>query len=156
VDQSLPFEITQLKRCAICKALLPKTEFNVNRGRRDGLQSHCRECNRARSKAYYARNPEKHRAVVAERKQRVRSEHQARMLDYLREHACADCGEDDLLVLEFDHLRDKQANISYLVHHGKSWPVVLDEIAKCEVVCANCHRRRTHRRQGTYRVSGEG
>jgi hypothetical protein len=52
------------------------------------------------------------------------------------------------VVLEFDHLRDKVANISKLVHLGADWETTLAEIAKCEVVCANCHRRRTARRAG--------
>ena len=64
---------------------------------------------------------------------------------------CADCGERDPVVLEFDHLRDKTFDIgSKLIH--KAWPAVLAEIAKCEVVCANCHRRRTARRRGALRV----
>jgi 5-methylcytosine-specific restriction endonuclease McrA len=67
---------------------------------------------------------------------------------YLREHLCTDCGEPDIVVLEFDHLRDKTAAVSALVHQGVSWERVLEEIAKCEVVCANCHRRRTARRAG--------
>lgn len=58
---------------------------------------------------------------------------------------CVDCGEVDPIVLEFDHLRDKEFN---LAHYAKaSWERLHAEIAKCEVVCANCHRRRTHSRR---------
>jgi 5-methylcytosine-specific restriction endonuclease McrA len=74
-------------------------------------------------------------------------ENQALLRAYLREHPCTDCGEWDIVVLEFDHLRDKTANVSRLVHIAP-WPRVLEEIAKCEVACANCHRRRTARRAG--------
>jgi hypothetical protein len=63
-----------------------------------------------------------------------------------------DCGETDPDVLEFDHLRDKRADISTLVQYGVSWKTVQDEIAKCEVRCANCHRRRTATRGGYYRT----
>jgi hypothetical protein len=56
------------------------------------------------------------------------------------------------MVLEFDHLRDKEFSISKgLV--DRNWQSVLDEIAKCDVVCANCHRRRTAKRGGFARAA---
>ena len=71
-------------------------------------------------------------------------------MDYLRLHPCVDCGESDIVVLEFDHLRDKTRNVSYLIGTGEI-PRIKEEIAKCDVVCANCHRRRTSERGGWYR-----
>ena len=46
------------------------------------------------------------------------------------------------MVLEFDHLRDKRFNIGAALPY-RNWAELLAEIEKCEVVCANCHRRRT-------------
>ena len=74
------------------------------------------------------------------------------LVAYLREHPCTDCGETDPLVLEFDHLRDKKFSIAKIWRDHK-WEMVLDEMAKCEVVCANCHRRRTARRGGFIRAA---
>jgi hypothetical protein len=54
-----------------------------------------------------------------------------------------DCGEDDIRVLEFDHVVDKICDIARLVHEGASPEVIEMEIEWCDVVCANCHRRRT-------------
>jgi hypothetical protein len=54
-------------------------------------------------------------------------------------------------VLEFDHLRDKEFTIGQALPY-RNWQSILDEIAKCDVVCANCHRRRTARRKGSPRV----
>lgn len=64
---------------------------------------------------------------------------------YLLQHPCTDCGEGDPLVLEFDHVGEgnKITDISRMVSGGWSVPVIKDEIEKCEVCCANCHRRRT-------------
>jgi hypothetical protein len=61
---------------------------------------------------------------------------------------CADCGyREHSGSLEFDHTADdKLANISTLVNQGFSTWVILREIAKCDAVCANCHRRRTRER----------
>jgi hypothetical protein len=86
------------------------------------------------------------------RKQRRTAENQAWIIVYLQAHPCVDCGESDPIVLEFDHLRDKERNVSALVLGGWEWARVLEEIEKCEVVCANCHRRRTARRTNSYRV----
>jgi hypothetical protein len=51
--------------------------------------------------------------------------------------------------LEFDHLRDKCFDIGQSLPY-RSWQSILDEIEKCEVVCANCHRRRTARRAAPF------
>jgi hypothetical protein len=59
---------------------------------------------------------------------------------------CVDCGESNHIVLDFDHIKNKKYNISRMIHDGFSWAAIKKEIAKCEVVCANCHRIRTHDR----------
>ena len=72
------------------------------------------------------------------------------LLDFFAENPCLDCGEKDPIVLEFDHLGDKDFNIAKGIR-DRNWKTVLAEIAKCDVVCANCHRRRTARRGGFMR-----
>lgn len=72
----------------------------------------------------------------------------ARKVDLLKSKPCMDCGgEFQPCVMDFDHREpaDKIANVSRLVRDGK-FKQILDEIAKCDVVCANCHRIRTWRR----------
>lgn len=73
-------------------------------------------------------------------------------MTYFHNHPCVDCGETDPIVLEFDHLQDKKFAISAGIRN-RNWADVLDEIAKCEVVCANCHRRRTIMRGGFIRAA---
>jgi hypothetical protein len=55
-------------------------------------------------------------------------------------------------VLEFDHLRDKAFDVAQALPY-RNWPSILAEIEKRQVVCANCHRRRTARRNGTVTVT---
>ncbi len=74
------------------------------------------------------------------------------LVEYLRTHPCVDCGEDDVLVLEFDHLEDKLFSIAR-GFRDRPLQALLDEMAKCEVVCANCHRRRTAARGGFLRAA---
>jgi hypothetical protein len=76
----------------------------------------------------------------------------AELLKYLASHPCVDCGETDPVVLEFDHLRDKTHEVPALATMGVSWARVMREIDKCEVVCCNCHRKRTHQRSGSWRL----
>jgi hypothetical protein len=68
---------------------------------------------------------------------------------------CVDCGyKDHAVALDFDHLPgcDKVANISKLVKNDTDWDTIAEEIAKCVVVCARCHRVRTHERRTVNRM----
>lgn len=66
-----------------------------------------------------------------------------RLRAYKAAQGCADCGENDPIVLDFDHVRgEKSFDIGHALG-AKGWSTLLKEIEKCDVVCANCHRRRT-------------
>lgn len=74
--------------------------------------------------------------------------HEARKLitqflwDYKLQHPCIDCKESDPILLEFDHVRGtKKFNISNAVQYAMA--TVLGELAKCDVRCVSCHRRKT-------------
>lgn len=152
MDEPLPFaEPSAVKRCTLCKRLLPLEGFHRNRSRRDGRQNACKPCNIARNQRWYREHPTARAARMDDYAKRRRDGNRARVLAYLRTHPCVDCGETDPVVLDFDHLRAKFRNVSLMVLRNHPWPRILDEIAKCEVVCANCHRRRTAKRAGTYR-----
>jgi hypothetical protein len=135
------------KRCCTCGVIKPLEEFNRLTKAKDGRQPACRECNRR----WHAENKERHNALIHERNKRHRSEKRRLMLEYLLSHPCVVCGESDPAVLEFDHLRDKRLNVSEMMNRDYPWGSVLREIEKCEVVCANCHRRRTYARRPSYR-----
>jgi hypothetical protein len=58
---------------------------------------------------------------------------------------CADCGQRyPAVVMDFDHQRDKRYKVSRLAQTNHSVKALRAEMDKCEVVCANCHRIRTH------------
>jgi hypothetical protein len=59
---------------------------------------------------------------------------------------CKDCGETyPYYVMHFDHLQDKKFNIGSSTNLSRA--SLLIEISKCEIVCANCHAERTHKRR---------
>jgi hypothetical protein len=64
---------------------------------------------------------------------------------------CVDCGETDLRTLEFDHIEQKRFPVMTAVWEGHSIERLTQEIDRCEVRCANCHRLRTAERGGHFR-----
>lgn len=77
---------------------------------------------------------------------RQKQAYKKRLIEIKQSSGCVDCGETNPIVLDFDHLKDKKYNVSRMIHDGFSWKAIRKEIDKCEVVCANCHRIRTHSR----------
>lgn len=119
-----------------------------SKGQRDSL---CRPCRSAYGKEHYAANRQRYIDLARERKQAAALERYRYLIEFFRDHPCVDCGERDPLVLEFDHLGDKQFNVG-AGFAERNWDSILAEIEKCEVVCANCHRRRTAQRRRSFRV----
>ena len=64
------------------------------------------------------------------------------ILSYLTTHPCVECGESNILVLEFDHRRNKIDGVMSLARTGITITKLTKEIAKCDVRCANCHKLR--------------
>lgn len=75
---------------------------------------------------------------------KTKQQYKKRLKEIKEASGCVDCGIKNHIVLDFDHIRDKKYNISRMIHDGFSWAAIKKEIAKCEVVCANCHRLRTY------------
>lgn len=139
-----------MKRCARCGEEKTVSEFsfeNKHTGRRSTI---CKSCVRAYSRAHYEANKTAYRVRIRRTKRLRKAARLDYIVRYLEAHPCVDCGEGDPLVLEFDHLRDKEFNIGR-DFNDRPWREVLAEIAKCEVRCANCHRRRTAERGGFLR-----
>lgn len=136
-----------MKYCAKCRTEKPLSEFNKNTGRKDGLQAQCRDCGKSRNNANYQENAVR-RSSIRSNADLSRQRTRKYVREYLKTHPCVDCGEDDPIVLDFDHVRgEKLSEISTLAKKGWSLDKIVDEITKCDVRCANCHRRVTHRRR---------
>jgi hypothetical protein len=127
-------------------------EFAWRRKARDQRDNYCRPCRAAYKHAHYAANRQRYIDAAGRRRESLVDERTRFIVAYLREHPCVDCGERDPIVLEFDHLRDKLFGVAAGLRE-RSWQSVLREMAKCEVVCANCHRRRTAKRGGFARAA---
>jgi hypothetical protein len=141
----------ELRKCGRCGELKPVEDFAWRRKRRLQQENFCRPCRSEYGKEHYAANRQRYIDQAAEIKRKLTRERTMYLIEYFKTHPCDDCGEVDPVVLGFDHLRDKLFDIGKALR-DRGWQSILDEIAKCEVVCANCHRRRTARRRGALRA----
>lgn len=139
--------IPAMKKCTKCSEEKPLSEFSLVHPRKGGrLRSDCKLCRRKYHRAYYAERPGLHSARVKRAKDKAIPAAKQFVADYLKTHGCVDCPEVDPVVLEFDHVRGtKVCDVSNLVKTGARLWRIECEIGKCEVRCANCHRRRHHR-----------
>jgi hypothetical protein len=90
--------------------------------------------------------PYKHRLDLYKAQKRFRVMIRKKLLEFLQDKSCLDCGEADPIVLDFDHVNPKEKfkSIARMLSGHYSWVKILTEIEKCEIRCANCHRRRSH------------
>lgn len=134
------------KVCTRCKQEKNIEEFKF-RYKAEGIrQPSCNVCSRKGNKKHYDNNRDQYLNRAKNRKKVLSVENRQKRLDYLKEHPCVVCGEADPVVLEFDHIdrKTKRDNIAQMITQ-REWPVILAEIEKCQVMCANCHRRKTWR-----------
>ena len=141
----------EVRKCYRCHEVKPADDFAWRRKHKNQRDSFCRPCRSAYGKEHYQANKARYIAQAAIVSQRRRLERTRWLLDFFQSNPCSDCGETDPVVLEFDHLGDKTFDIGTGMH-DRNWESVLAEIAKCEVVCSNSHRRRTARRRGALRA----
>lgn len=132
-----------MKKCSKCKEEKSLSEFGKNKRKSDGLQTYCKTCKKEVDKKYYAKNSETQKSQIKKARRNRKYETTLKVIEYFKENPCAHCGEDNPIVLEFDHLADKEHNVSNMINDGLSWDKVKLEIDKCQVLCANCHRIKT-------------
>ena len=114
------------RRCTTCKVFLPLAKFHKYK---QTVQGSCIECTKVRKIT--------HREKIRE------------LLYAAKSVPCMDCGHHyPPYVMDFDHMRDKKYLLSRIGQLGHSIDTAKKEMAKCEVVCANCHRIRTFTRRG--------
>jgi hypothetical protein len=135
-----------VKRCSMCGEVKPLDAFHRNRVRSDGRQTVCKECKSGYNATYYAANASRHRDMRSAQRQAMREDVGA-IIERAKSQPCADCGRSfPPQAMDFDHVRGhKEMDVTGMRRHGRSR--VLNEIDKCDVVCATCHRRRTQRRR---------
>jgi hypothetical protein len=108
-----------------------------------GQNGKCNGCNRFYARQNYAKNKEKYTERTKKRNTEVDD-----FINSFKSKPCIDCGISyPPYVMDFDHLGDKVAGICTMRRRRMSLETIQQEIAKCELVCSNCHRVRTNTRR---------
>lgn len=128
--------ICSVKKCGRCKKEKSKLDFHSNPSKKDGLQSMCKDCRKEYHKEHYNKNKEKYKNNNKIRRSFLRN--------FVNRHkgfcGCNICGENRFYVLDYHHKDDKEKEISSMINDTASIDKIKNEIRKCDVVCANCHR----------------
>jgi len=141
------------KTCPKCQRELSESEFNW-KVKNVKLAVHCKDCSRKYIKEHYKNNLGYYLTKAHKRNHEQDITCHNYIGSYLSAHPCVDCGEKDILVLEFDHRdrKEKEIDICQTVRHGYSIDRIKKEILKCEVRCANCHRRKTAKENKNWKL----
>lgn len=136
-----------MKQCSRCKKEKPETEFSW-RSIGVKLHSYCKECGKLYTRADYQKNKTEYIARSQARKFEIRK----RIFEKLSGSSCIECSESRIECLDFHH-RDsaqKEFCISLAPDMGVGDERLESEIAKCDILCANCHRVHTAKEFGWY------
>lgn len=123
-----------MKMCVDCTQEKPVEEFATR-------SAMCKPCHNAYTRRHYRENRQYYKDKARKNNDLIRER-----VREAKNKPCADCGESyPYYVMDFDHRSDKDFNISQMTAKV-GWEKIQREIAKCDVVCSNCHRERTHSR----------
>ena len=129
----------ETKICSKCKSEKPTTEFRWRNKSKGTLHSQCKECEKIRDKIHYKESALRRNSVITTAlNQKNRN---VEIVDEARSCGCKKCGDKRFYVLDFHH-RNPEEKVNVIAHMIKSSSAdnLIAELAKCDVLCANCHR----------------
>ena len=155
------------KKCNACNIIKSIDEFGKRKSRGErGRRNFCKKCQTQKRKEtrikQFANDKEAERKYkenkkiisrqimqIPENKEKnklkqreIKEKFKNYINEYLQNHSCVDCGENDLEILTFDHIKElgeKQFNIGNLNGSPSHYAKFDEEVLKCEVRCVNCH-----------------
>lgn len=134
-----------MKICTKC--CKEKSNFRNRTKSKDGLSSWCADCFKSYDKERYKTLDK----TKKNNQQKVRRQNnRSKIIEFLKLASCMDCGIGDWRVLEFDHKDPKTKKFNIADSVCLSFDSIQNEISKCDIVCANCHRIRTITQQNYY------
>ncbi len=129
------------KNCNRCKTEKPLSEFYKDSRRKDGKQTSCISCQKAKSK-------ERREAGLMDKyKGRYTSDNGRKHYSKKRAYICGlrkpciNCGAFDPAFIDFHHIDPSTKSFNLANGHKHSFEAIAEEAKKCCCLCANCHRR---------------
>lgn len=116
-----------MKECRYCKKVYPESLFGIALTTKD--------------KIYYRH---KCKFCYQSTKNILKKKYKDYISEYKVKKKCSDCGNGDHRVLEFHHRdkSEKEFSISFAYDNRYGINKIMEEIKKCDILCANCHRIR--------------
>ena len=111
-----------MKQCITCKETLLLEDFSIDRSNKDNRQRQCRICNNQAKRKIHERNRD-YQASIKENGE------------------CLICGESHISVLVFHHKVPGSKRFNIGNPGTRSIKRIQEEIEKCDLLCANCHRK---------------
>lgn len=124
-----------MKRCSVCGELKPLSEFALNKYKKDGHACDCKGCRKRYRDKHYQENKEYYKEKAKLYKEKCHKEFE----ELKKQLKCSKCGESRFYCLDFHHINpdEKETEIAKLINSPKK---LKEELKKCIVLCANCHR----------------
>lgn len=126
------------KICSKCKKEKDIKSFSLDRTKKDGAQTFCKECKKELRRKYYIKNKD----MILKEQKAKRKDRLKLYTEYKKTLKCEKCDENRWYVLEFHHRdkEDKSFNIGRIAYDSTvDFSLLLEEIKKCDVLCRNCH-----------------
>lgn len=148
-----------MKKCPKCQLEKPLTEFYQRKKHRTGeYYEKCKDCMKNRGRKYYHQNHERQLKLASVRKEKYKEERRKLIAQFKKDKPCMDCGKMySPWIMDFDH-REGEIKISSIssmvIWRTSNIEKIKLEIAKCDLVCSNCHRQRTHDRLQRVKFAG--
>ena len=117
----------QTKKCIVCGLDRPLKQFSKHIRAKDGHDSRCKICVKAKNRSYYASKGYSQRRIDAQR-----------YISQIKRAGCSICPEKAICCLDFHHTKDKIFTVAQKLLLNKG---LVEEISKCILLCANCHRK---------------
>lgn len=125
--------------CGIHKQIYPNSCFNNSARGSDRYRTWCKDCERLKANEFYHKNPDSYKKRAGEYSKKLHASLLERANRIKTTYGCRACGESEVCCLDFHHLLTKKRSVG----NAKTVKSFEQEIVKCVVLCANCHRK-TH------------
>lgn len=139
-----------MKKCSTCKNMKPTKEFAFKNKAKNIRHARCKICQCKVCKIHYQKNKQKYIQKAKRNNLIYNKKIRDYIWDYLLKHPCVDCGETNPIVLEFDHVREKK-EFEIANRRITCLKRLKSEVNKCEIRCANCHRKKTAKERGYWK-----
>ena len=134
------------KKCSCCKQTKHQEEFSWKVKSKRLRNTKCRECVNNYNRQHYKDNKDYYLRKTKQSYNKLAT----LLYSFKFSNSCNVCGENTPSCLEFNHInrKDKEYQISNMCKMGVSQEQFIKEVQKCEILCCNCHRKRTAKQLG--------